>query len=61
MRLTKDFTTSGSMRYRVLAEFNNVLNVGATRTFEQNFGSRWLRTESIQRGRLIRFGTQISF
>ena len=61
MRLTKDFIMAGGMQYRVLAEFNNVLNAGATRAFEQNFGARWLRPSSIQRGRLIRIGTQISF
>jgi len=61
MRITKDFIMSGGARYRVLAEFNNVLNAGATRTFEQNYGARWLRTEAIQRGRLIRLGTQLTF
>ena len=61
VRLQKRFTMGGGLRVIALAEFNNLFNWAGTRLVTESFGSRWLRPTSIQRGRNIRFGTQINF
>jgi hypothetical protein len=45
----------------VLAEFENLFNIQSVNAVTQNYGSNWLRPTSIQRGRNVRFGVQVTY
>ena len=60
VRFSKTFTM-GRSKIVALAEFDNLFNMSNVVTVQEAFGANWLRPTSIQRGRNIRFGTQVRF
>jgi hypothetical protein len=60
VRIAKTMTT-GRLRTVALVEIENLLNMSNVITVQEACGPRWLRPTTIQRGRNLRFGTQIRF
>ena len=60
LRFTKAFRLKAG---RIQATFDifNILNAGAILGSDQTYGPNWLRPRAIQGGRLLKFGTVVSF
>jgi hypothetical protein len=60
-RLSRPFQLTAGLRVNTMFDFYNALNSSAVTALNNTFGPAWQRPNSIMPGRLIKFGTQVTW